>query len=416
VKTLFVAPQVPVPPVTGGTQRTYHLLKGVAGVGAVTFVTATPGGRPTPETDVIRDLGCQVELFPQESLAWARMQARSPLVRRISTASKYLHPVASASVGATASRVASALIADLCRRDSYDLVWVERLSAFPLVPELPGRVVFDFHDVEHVRLARKLRTTPRGWKSLGESLEYVKLRRYELARARAPREVAVCSAGEAALFPGAGRVWIIPNGVSVSTDLPALMRSDHTEPTLLFVGTMSYPPNVDAAAFFCRDVLPLIRRQVPDVRVLLVGHEPPAEIRRFHDGTTVIVTGSVPSVQPYLAEASVAIVPLRFGGGTRIKILEALAHGRPVVSTTVGAEGLDLEDGKHLLLGDAPERFAEQCVRLLRDRELRRTLIHAGWTRVKRDYDWPSIERLVGDVALAGARMSPNPTPVGAAR
>ena len=151
------------------------------------------------------------------------------------------------------------------------------------------------------------------------------------------------------------QIDVIPNGVDVQkyTPLPA----NNASPTLLFIGNMGYSPCVDAMLYFCREIFPLIRQAVSGVELWIVGKEPLPEVLRLNsDG--VHVTGQVEDVIPYYKQSAVCVVPLRSGGGTRLKILEAMALGRPVVSTTIGCEGLEVVDGQHLLIADKPANFA----------------------------------------------------------
>src|SRR5207302_4004164 len=141
-------------------------------------------------------------------------------------------------------------------------------------------------------------------------------------------------------------------------------------PTLVFTGTLSWGPNIDGLTWFCTDVLPLVRARVPDVRLDIVGREPLPEVEALARLAGVSVHADVPSVVPWLEQARVAVVPLRIGSGTRIKALEAMAAGRPVVGTSVGLEGLDIEDGVHALVADEPPTLADAVVRVLTDDEV----------------------------------------------
>ena len=154
-------------------------------------------------------------------------------------------------------------------------------------------------------------------------------------------------------------VDVIPNGVDVDQYHPLPTNSERALPSLMFIGNMGYQPCVDAVRYFCNDILPRIRRELPAIELWIVGDGAPAEVRAL-TANGVNVTGRVGDVVPYYAQCSVCIVPLRAGGGTRLKILEAMALGRPVVSTTIGCEGLEVRDGEHLLIADSPERFAER--------------------------------------------------------
>ncbi len=161
-------------------------------------------------------------------------------------------------------------------------------------------------------------------------------------------------------------VFHLPNALLVSSGSPPPPVAAGRPPTLLFVGSMNYLPNEDAIVHFCKDILPLIRQRFGrPLRVRLVGTCPPERVRELARDPGVEVTGSVPEVDSYYADSDVSIVPLRAGSGTRIKILESFHLGRPVVSTRIGAEGLNVTDGRQLLLADAPEDFAAACVRLL---------------------------------------------------
>jgi glycosyltransferase involved in cell wall biosynthesis len=160
--------------------------------------------------------------------------------------------------------------------------------------------------------------------------------------------------------------------------------------SLLFIGTMSYAPCTDAALYLCQEVLPGIRQRLGDIQAWLVGAEPPPTIVKLN-GNGIHVTGRVDDVIPYYAKGAVCVIPLRAGGGTRLKILEAMALGRPVVSTTIGCEGLDVVDGEHILIADSAELFVEQTVRLLTDKVLYQKIATNARRLVVDRYDWDAI-------------------------
>jgi glycosyltransferase involved in cell wall biosynthesis len=182
---------------------------------------------------------------------------------------------------------------------------------------------------------------------------------------------------------------VIPNGADLSTFVPT-GRPKAKDPTLLYVGAMHYYPNADAVTLFFEAMYERIRQAVPDVKVQIVGHAPPPDIQRLGRLPGVEVTGSVTDVRPYYEEATVFIVPLRLGGGTRLKIIEAMAMGLPAVSTTVGAEGLAVHPGEDILIADDPASFAESVLRLLADTELRQRIACSG-QRLARYYDWNEL-------------------------
>jgi glycosyltransferase involved in cell wall biosynthesis len=176
---------------------------------------------------------------------------------------------------------------------------------------------------------------------------------------------------------------------------------------VLLQGSFDYQPNIDAAQWLATDIAPRIRAAVPEAEVRLVGR-PGTNVTQLHQPRAVTVVGAVPTMEEELARASVAVVPVRFGSGTRVKILESFAHRVPVVSTTLGAEGLDVEDGVHLLLADDPEAFAAATVRLLGDVGLRLRLTEAAEQRYLDRYDGrvadEGVRRLLEDVAGLSTR------------
>jgi glycosyltransferase involved in cell wall biosynthesis len=177
-----------------------------------------------------------------------------------------------------------------------------------------------------------------------------------------------------------------------------------TPPTILFQGSLHYGPNIDAVDWLIDEVAPHLFEQLPGAQIRLVGTTSPG-VESRHQPPRVVVAGRVPDIEPELARADIAVVPLRIGSGTRLKILESFAHRIPVVSTTVGADGLDVEDGVHLLLADRPEEFARACRRIVDDRALTRRLVDAAERRYLERYEWSvakrSIEQVVRDVAAS---------------
>jgi glycosyltransferase involved in cell wall biosynthesis len=170
---------------------------------------------------------------------------------------------------------------------------------------------------------------------------------------------------------------VVPN-IYPTPAMPAGRDTVGAPPTVSIIGQLHYPPNADAAEFFVRDVLPRLRQRVPDVEVRLVG-EPSPSVAALGEADGVTVTGLVPDIMTELGRADLCAVPVRFGGGTRIKILEAFAHRIPVVSTTLGAEGLDAVDGEHLLMADGADEFADACAALLHDTALRARVVRAAY-------------------------------------
>jgi glycosyltransferase involved in cell wall biosynthesis len=184
--------------------------------------------------------------------------------------------------------------------------------------------------------------------------------------------------------------------------------SERKRGNLVFVGSLDWHPNEDGIFWFAREVWPRVRQAVPHASLTVVGKNPSARLRALAGSDAAIeITGTVPDVRPYLARAEVAVVPLRIGGGTRIKIFEAMSMERAVLSTTLGAEGLPVTPGRDILLEDAPEEFARAAVFLLSDAERRDAIAHAGREKVARDHSWDRVaarmEEILAQVAGTAA-------------
>lgn len=186
-------------------------------------------------------------------------------------------------------------------------------------------------------------------------------------------------------------VEVIDNGVDLEYFRPADESSAISKPNLVFTGSMDWRPNQDAAIFFVRRVLPLLRDKFSDITFTIVGRNPSISVRDLEKVEGVTVTGTVDDVRPYIDKASIYVVPLRVGGGSRLKILEALAMRKPVISTTVGAEGLDLRVNEHLLVADEPQDWIETVENILTDREKASAMGKAGRRLVEQRYGWPAL-------------------------
>jgi sugar transferase (PEP-CTERM/EpsH1 system associated) len=203
---------------------------------------------------------------------------------------------------------------------------------------------------------------------------------------------------------------VVATGVDTTFFTPtpeSFVRPKH----LAFVGSMDWMPNEDAVLFFCREVLPLVRQAEPGVTLSIVGRAPTPAVRRLAQEAGVEVTGTVDDVRAHLGPACATIVPLRVGGGTRLKIFEAMAAGKAVISTTIGAEGLPTESGRHLLLADGAEAFAAAVLRIIREPDLRRRIEREARTLVTTHYDWSvaaaQLERSIIDAAVAHDATEP---------
>jgi glycosyltransferase involved in cell wall biosynthesis len=305
-------------------------------------------------------------------------------------------------------------------RTDYDLVWLSRLESYVAVGSgLPGPQIVDIDDLEDQSILARLaalrdRGSWNGRSRLGQPAMNVYAKRNarlwrHLQRSVAERADAVVVTNEQDRtrldVPNA---VIVPNGYERPTT-PLGRVTVHQPPTILFVGFHRHPPNADGCRYLVEQVGPLLWDRLPDARIRIVG-EAGEVVRRLHEPPRVTVTGAVANLAAELERADVAAVPIPYGSGTRIKILEAFAHRIPVVATRIGAEGIDAADGRHLLIGDRVDAFARACVDLLTDRDLRGRMTEAAHQLFLRHYQWSTIrERITG---LAGALAGSPGVPV----
>ena len=298
-----------------------------------------------------------------------------------------------------------------------DLCVADFLVATPNVPARPPvPVVFFAHNVEHMIWRRLWEVERRPLRRLLLDVERRKMRRAERRTcAQASLTVAVSTADRdqfAAEAPGA-RITAIPTGVDTEYFTPTGAAA--VPGRLVFTGSMDWYPNEDGILHFIDAVLPAVRRAMPGVSLAVVGRKPSERLRSAAVAAGVEVTGGVDDIRPHIEAGEVYVVPLRVGGGTRIKIFEALAMGRALVSTTVGAEGLPLEPGRHFLQEDDPAAFASAVIALLRDPARRAALGAAGRRLVTERYSWAQVARdfeRCCELALAAPRPAALGAPV----
>ena len=282
----------------------------------------------------------------------------------------------------------------LMRAEKYDAVVCDFLFAAPNISDLGSAVLFQ-HNVESIIWQRHAGHASTPWHRAYFRSQWERMRRYEGEVCRAAKRIIAVSQADAQAMRslyGVTRVAAVPTGVDLDYFSPP--ETPKRVGDLVFVGSMDWMPNIDAMLWFTADVLPLIRQRRPDCSLVIAGRLPSTEVRQLaktYDG--ILVTGTVPDVRPYLWGAAVSIVPLRIGGGTRLKIYEAMAARIPVVSTTIGAEGLDVQDGETIAITDSPQDFADRSVALLEDADARHRMAQRAWEMVSACYSWEVVSR-----------------------
>jgi glycosyltransferase involved in cell wall biosynthesis len=255
------------------------------------------------------------------------------------------------------------------------------------------------HNIDSIRTERVLEHTPFGFTKLYQYLNQRRFKRWEMeSLARYDTVMTMSEIDKRSVLAELPelRVSVVPNGVDCRGI--AFAPVSYPPKSLLLVSSFGSDANRDAAMVLLDTIFPLVVRRHPDATVTIVGRDPRPELLARHDDRRVFVTGTVPDVMPYYRTAAVAVVPLRAGGGTRLKILEAMAAGVPVVSTSIGAEGLDVVPGEHLLIADDPEAFAAAIDRLLTAASVRVAITASARKLVERLYDWASIAEQHDDV------------------
>jgi glycosyltransferase involved in cell wall biosynthesis len=382
MRILWLTPEAPEPGGAGGAIRSYHQVRGLAARGVAITVVAPAYPGQARRAGSLATAGVDLALVPRP--ARQAEEALRALARRPALATNALRdpwlgwqaavfwqalaPVVSARL---ASRAYDAAVIE----HDFAVAWAERLPA-----ELPAGLVFHNATWAYHR-------------DRGHRLEAARFRAHVRRHAGRCTQAWAVSAGDAAqvgaLVPGLA-VDVVPNGVDAAL-LGRLPLAGGEDGRLLFTGTLSYAPNAEGILWFARECWPRIRAARPAARMAVVGREPPPAVVRLADEPGIEVTGWVESLEPQLAAAQVSIAPLRSGGGTKLKVLEALAAGRPLVATTAAAAGIDVADGEHLLVRDDPAAFADAVLALLGDPDRRTALAAAGRERVAARYDWPVL-------------------------
>ena len=307
-----------------------------------------------------------------------------------------------------------AFLEDLIRQEHFDCAVVDHLAPTSYFPDLPHAIFFQ-HNVETVIWRRHVEHAADPLRRAYFKLQADRMYRYERRVSQASGHIVAVSRTDADVMRrlfDVTRVTEIPTGVDIDYFLPGKTGDSACQPVptadLVFVGSMDWLPNVDAVLYFAREILPLIRQARPETTLAIVGRTPPPKIAQLAVADPRIhVTGTVPDIRPYLWNSAVAIVPLRIGGGTRLKIYEAMAAQIPVVSTTIGAEGLSVNPPHDIRLADAPAHFAAQCLELLTTPELRARLSQAAAAMVASHFSWEQVARAFEKIMQSAPRLTP---------
>lgn len=300
------------------------------------------------------------------------------------------------------SRELANQIKRLTQTVDFDIVQIEQGCMgqyLDLIPrELWSRAIWMLHDVDWLKYSRIAQLEPKRSRRLRLEFHSMMMHRWTPRHAMRFGCCTTISEKDRRLMIEANpqlHVDTIPAGVD--TRKLSLLPAPDGKPACVFVGNMNYLPNCDAVLYLCQEILPIIRETVPDIEVWIVGTDPRPEVVALA-GDGVYVTGAVEDVQPYYARSTVCVLPLRAGGGARLKILESMALGRPVVSTSIGCEGQELVNGRHLMIADTPGEFARQTIELLCNESLQSHIVKHARDLVVENYDWDRSVRRLTDI------------------
>jgi glycosyltransferase involved in cell wall biosynthesis len=389
MRLLLFYPYIPYPVDRGTYQRSFHILRELARTHEVDLLALSEGGERLDQRPVFERFCRRVEFIPFEHPPWPRLFP-----------DRLLHPLPTTIRHWTQPQIATGLDRFLAGQ-KYDLVHVcdivmaqyflKQHQDVPLAVDR-SRVDLQFQLAQQAAMSSGLRNRLLD----GENLW--KLRRFERVIAQRAGVEVVCGPDDLtfvrAEISREVPVFILTNGVDLEFfRVDSVPDARAATPSVLFCGAMDYSPNVDALRWYFGEIHQRLRELVPDLQVWIVGKAPVPEVQAYGQLPGVTVTGGVPDVRPYYRRSWLQIVPLRVGGGTRLKIPECLAMGTPVVSTTIGAQGLDLVHDGDILLADTPADFARETARALQDAGLRERLTAAGLKTVHDRLGWPGLGR-----------------------
>lgn len=369
---LLLAPHPPFPN-SGAAIRNYNLIKIISKYHNISVLFLV---RPNETTD-IPDLEkyCDVYSFDFESQKHGRLKSLLSL-----------NPYATM-LECYSSKIQNQ-VHQLINQNDFHILHVESLLMSTYVKDFTAiPKVYDAHNIESDILFRTFKNKFNS-KSVFTLIDYLKNLKYEKNTIRSFDACITVSENDCKRFRelGARKLLMLPNCVDLNYFYP-IERNDFS-PNIVFTGLMNWFPNVDAIKSFCRNAYPVLKKRNPQIKFYIVGRNPVSSLQEFKTYKDIFITGEVPDVRPFISDSDVCIVPLRIGGGTRLKILEYFAMEKPVISTSIGAEGIEAEHGKHLIIEDDINKFPDRINELLNDPEYARYIAKNGRKLVEEKYSW----------------------------
>jgi sugar transferase (PEP-CTERM/EpsH1 system associated) len=389
MKLLWLNAGLLLPLDKGGKLRTWHVMRHLAPRHDITYLSFEDASQTEADRFGMREVCSRLETVPRTDPAKGTW-------RFYADAARYVVDPAPYAVAKYRSAAYRARVAGLLATGGFDLVVCDFLPPLVNLPDrLPCPAILFTHNVEAEIWRRHAEQAANAASRHLMTQQWHRMLRFESrALARFDLVLAVSEADGrtfSRLYPNSLRtpVHVVQTGVETDYFTPASGEPDRAH--LVFTGSMDWLPNEDGMTYFCREILPRIRQAEPDATLSIIGRAPTLAVRKLTEIPGVDVTGRVDDVRPHIARGAVYVVPLRIGGGTRLKIFEAMSMAKAVVSTTVGAEGLPVTSGRDIDIADEPSRFAHAVVHLIRDTEARRAIEAAARHLVVQKYDWSAV-------------------------
>ncbi|MFA5832246.1 MAG: glycosyltransferase family 4 protein [Bacteroidota bacterium] len=384
MKILFIATDIPYPINSGGRNRLYHIVKGLSRFNEVDFVGLSNTRDPFSAKEELSRYCRAVYAIP--------VDIRHSVIKLIkSFFSKTPYKVLQYFSTTMAEKIRA-----LIKENSYDIILCEHIFVEQHIPSVSIPVVpqnIDLNYTVYKRIAEK----SKGFMSWYSASQWKSLYRYEQKVLQKYNVGIALSSHEEKLMKSMVRdihSIIVPNGVDTTYFRSAQNSSNSGENNIIFTGSYSYFPNEEAAYYFATKIFPAVVSKIPDAKYFIIGRSPSARLLNLQKRQNIIVTGEVEDIRSYLDKAQVVVAPIQFGGGTRLKVLEALAAAKAIVSTSIGCEGIDIENGKHLIIADNENSFAEAVISFLLDPQKNISFGRQGRLLIEKKYSW---ERITAD-------------------
>jgi polysaccharide biosynthesis protein PslH len=383
-KILFLAFDLPFPLDRGGRIKTFHFLRGLARKSEVTVVALNRSPEEHQYLDTFKGWLKNIYLVPIDV----------SLKRKLSVVVNSLGNKKPFIISLYFNQKAQELIRTLCQNEHFDIIYADHLHMSQYVPhDTPSYTILDEHNIEASLISRFEKRRKLGVIRLFSRYEGARLKTYETHECRRFNHIITTTDLDASIiqqYIGTDKkISAIPIGVDTEYFQPSNQRVNTN--TIISLGTLGWPPNAEGTLWFYHEVFPIIKAQRPEIKWQIIGDRAPSEILKLDKQKGIEILGRVDDIRPYLSNCVAVIVPLQVGSGMRVKILTALAIGVPVITTSIGCEGIKVEHGKDLLIADTPQDFAHALIRLFQEEELPKKLSTFGRHLVENEYSWEIV-------------------------